>query len=718
MKKSINILMLIGISAIICGLVTLIGCTVQKFGLEYKSTEGGNIQGEVTQTVKEGEDGSAVTAVADEGYKFVKWSDGVETAERQEKNVTADITVTAEFESLTKYYNLIYIVETEEGQLIGEAYQTVKEGEDGSVIKAVPNEGYKFVKWTDGVETPERQEKNVTRWKSAKAIFERIYYKIKYETNGYGSLLGEISQTVEYGGESKQITAKADAGYKFIKWSDGSKEQTRKETNVLSDKTLTAYFGLTVEYKVANGGGTIVGETMPGAAPGEKFAAVEALANPGYIFCGWSDLAMDNTRQDEAGKSLSEYVAYFEPTEKTFKYDYGENYGKPTASGITLNRKNLKNLTFAMPELSGYSFCGWYADKDYTIKVVNENGVYMLGNSVFTLKSNTLYARWQTREAAEIPVYKLLITFVDEVDAVLHSSVTDTDIQVKSKMCALEREYSYFITAKMNDLLNEWFEGIVKFEVDSYFTLSAVHTESFSRRYTVNDKIDYTLYTKDMPELSNLNGLYHSTLASFNMNDYEYLLRSGSGSGSAKYGCINMENYFMNPTEKLCHKYLSMVKSGQRRLSLTTVLTFMHKFVYACEQTFYGGLTSFYQVIENKQGSLDICKWYLLGKADYNGEKVGIPREYWLHKLDVIVAYACLPVNSNTAGYTVMIDNGNEIRFARGKISYGSSLTIKAVPLEGYRFVKWSDGVVSETRHDSNIISYLEIKVIFEKITN
>ncbi len=712
--------MLICISAIICGLVTLIGCTVQKFGLEYKSTEGGKIQGEVTQTVKEGEDGSAVTAVADEGYKFVKWSDGVETAERQEKNVTADIKVTAEFESLTKNYKVIYVVETAEGQLIGEAYQTVKEGEDGSVVKAVPNEGYRFVKWSDGVETAERQEKAVTSWKAVKAMFERIYYKIKYETNGYGSLLGETSQTVEYGSESKEITAKADAGYKFIKWSDGNKEQTRKETNVLSDKTLTAYFGETIEYKVANGGGKIVGETMQGAAPGEKFEVVEALANPGYIFCGWSDLAMDNTRQDEAGKSLSEYVAYFEPMEKTFKYDYGKNYGKPTASGITLNRKNLKNLTFAMPELSGYSFCGWYADKDYKIKVVNENGVYMLGNSVFTLKSDTLYARWQMRAAEEIPVYKLLITFVDEVDAVLHSTVTDTDIQVKNKMCALEREYSYFITAKMNDLLNEWFDGIVKFEVDSYFTLSAVHTESFSGGRTMAGHISHTLYTKNMPELSNLNGLYHSTLASFNMNDYEYLLRSGSGSGSAKYGCINMEDYFVNPTKILCHKYLSDVKSGQKKLSLTTVDTFMHEFVHTCEQTFrYDELTWYHNLLkDNKHDSMDVSKWYLLGEADYNGEKVGIPKEYWLHKLDVAVLYSCLPVNYQTAGYTVKIDNGNEIRFGYGKISYGSSLTIKAVPLEGYRFVKWSDGVVSETRHDSNIISYLEIKAIFEKITN
>jgi uncharacterized repeat protein (TIGR02543 family) len=47
--------------------------------------------------VKYGENGSEVTAVPNDGYHFVKWSDDVETAERTDTNVTADITVTAEF---------------------------------------------------------------------------------------------------------------------------------------------------------------------------------------------------------------------------------------------------------------------------------------------------------------------------------------------------------------------------------------------------------------------------------------------------------------------------------------------------------------------------------------------------------------------------------------------------------------------------------------------
>ena len=45
-----------------------------------------------------GADGTLVTAVPNTGYHFVDWSDGVLTAVRTDLNVTANITVTANFE--------------------------------------------------------------------------------------------------------------------------------------------------------------------------------------------------------------------------------------------------------------------------------------------------------------------------------------------------------------------------------------------------------------------------------------------------------------------------------------------------------------------------------------------------------------------------------------------------------------------------------------------
>ena len=49
------------------------------------------------QTVNYGADGTPVTAVPNTGYHFVDWSDGVLTAARTDLDVTANLSVTANF---------------------------------------------------------------------------------------------------------------------------------------------------------------------------------------------------------------------------------------------------------------------------------------------------------------------------------------------------------------------------------------------------------------------------------------------------------------------------------------------------------------------------------------------------------------------------------------------------------------------------------------------
>jgi hypothetical protein len=68
------------------------------FTLTYTAGANGSIVGPNPQSVEEGDDGLTVTATPDEGYEFVAWSDGVETAARRDMNVQEAITVTATFD--------------------------------------------------------------------------------------------------------------------------------------------------------------------------------------------------------------------------------------------------------------------------------------------------------------------------------------------------------------------------------------------------------------------------------------------------------------------------------------------------------------------------------------------------------------------------------------------------------------------------------------------
>ena len=65
--------------------------------VNYQAKEGGRIAGRAQQTVIKGNTASKVTAVPEEGFRFVCWSDGSKEPERQEVMIGKDVTVTAIF---------------------------------------------------------------------------------------------------------------------------------------------------------------------------------------------------------------------------------------------------------------------------------------------------------------------------------------------------------------------------------------------------------------------------------------------------------------------------------------------------------------------------------------------------------------------------------------------------------------------------------------------
>ena len=64
---------------------------------DVKDELGGVIFGELSQTIKAGQTGSPVQAIADDGYVFVGWTDGFESAFRADANVRESFRVAAVF---------------------------------------------------------------------------------------------------------------------------------------------------------------------------------------------------------------------------------------------------------------------------------------------------------------------------------------------------------------------------------------------------------------------------------------------------------------------------------------------------------------------------------------------------------------------------------------------------------------------------------------------
>ena len=140
------------------------------------------------------------------------------------------------------------------GSISGNAVQKLFAGWNGSPVEAIPNDGYVFERWSDGVTTATRTDNNVTSDITVTAEFRRIELTLTYTAGTGGSITGETSQPVLYGESGTAVTAVPEEGYVFVRWSDGVTTATRTDSNVTSDITVTAEFAPDADYEPFAGG--------------------------------------------------------------------------------------------------------------------------------------------------------------------------------------------------------------------------------------------------------------------------------------------------------------------------------------------------------------------------------------------------------------------------------------------------------------------------------
>ena len=148
---------------------------------------------------------------------------------------------------------------------------------------------------------------------------------------------------------------------------------------------------------------------------------------------------------------------------------------------------------------------------------------------------------------------------------------------------------------------------------------------------------------------------------------------------------------------------------------------YFHEFAHTVELNFdleYG--VHYVQQISPFEDRFDATMLLLLNKFVIDGSNVGIPPEYWTHDCEVRINYVVEPIDMEDHGKIVVPgetdDRPSWITYVALSVHYGSDFSVEAIPDDGYRFVKWSDGVTTAIRYDTNIISMINVKAIFEKI--
>ncbi|MFA5107733.1 MAG: M14-type cytosolic carboxypeptidase, partial [Patescibacteria group bacterium] len=333
---------------------------IDTFTLTYTAGANGTITGTTPQTVNYGADGTEVTAVPATGYHFTSWSDGVLTAARTDTNVTDDITVTASFAINT--YTLTYTAGAN-GSITGTTPQTVNYGADGSEVFAVPDTGYHFTSWSDGVLTAARTDENVTGNISVTASFAINTYTLTYTAGANGSITGTTPQTVNYGADGTEVTAVPDTGYHFTSWSDGVLTTVRTDTNVTANVTVTANFAIdtfTLTY-TAGSHGSITGTTPQTVNYGADGSEVTAVPATGYHFTSWSDGVLTAARTDTTIVANLTVTASFAINTYTLTYTAGSHGSITGTTPQTVNYGADGSVVTAVPS-TNYHFVDWSDD--------------------------------------------------------------------------------------------------------------------------------------------------------------------------------------------------------------------------------------------------------------------------------------------------------------------------------------------------------------------
>ena len=547
-------------------------------------------------------------------------------------------------------YTIEYRVDSQCGRINGVVYQRIYKGEDAHAVEAEAKEGYKFVGWSDGVKSAWRQDKDIQGDMTVYAEFEKEKYEVRYTAGEGGRIEGKPEQEVAYREDGEPVTAVAEFGYMFVKWSDGNESAERQDTWIMEPLEVAA-----------------------------EFARIE----------------------------------------KTYQYNYNYATGGDEEKEVKIHIDHMDAAEFPVPIKEHSIFGGWYADKERTIAVTDAKGNRVIGQELFSVQTDTLYAKWTAEEEVN---YKILLVFVTEIDAHGPLDVYGHTIDLEYTLTEEEQKLCKMIPRKLEEKLNEIFYGLINFEIDAYYTKEPVTNDmiSGSTGDPINSPISIT--AEDIPEVRPLINKYRAVLTTFNLNDYDekYHTTMLGGLGSRKFAKIYLDSFLDGiDIESMWDTRHERYEDQWNNL----LETYLHEFCHTIEKDF--GYADYHDAVftdrDVYKSTLEVTEEYLLGLAEYEGELVGVPYDYWIGYVDEIIVryYTIMPLNGGYVAWGELQmehvqDTSSQVV---QEVSYGGTAdAVTAVAYPGYRFVKWSDGVTTATRRDENITSFFQVWAIFEPI--
>ena len=309
-----------------------------------------------------------LTAIANNGYHFVQWSDGV-TDNPRTITVNSNATYYAQF-AINNYTINAVTSDVSMGSVTGGGIYTYL---TQVTLQATPAQNHRFVQWNDGITTNPRIV-IVTADSTFTAQFEPMeQYTVTVVSDNpqRGSVSGGGTF---YAGTQIDIIATALTNYTFSHWSDGNTESHRTIT-VNGTATYTAYFaGLQYHVNVYSNDDNMGTVSGGGSFEYGQQATVTATPSDGCRFVRWNNGVETNPYTFTVYNDVN-LIATFERNNDVKEVE-GEVYNV-IVEGSTVHVVGADNEELRIFDMTGREL---YRSKQYSGEGIDlpSSGIYLI----------------------------------------------------------------------------------------------------------------------------------------------------------------------------------------------------------------------------------------------------------------------------------------------------------------------------------------------------
>ena len=669
---------------------------IATYELSVKATEGGTVYNGMTGSydtafVARYQENETIylSANAESGYTFEKWSDGV-TSEWRNIQLTQDTALTAIFHPyvhLTIRNNIAGGYIGVSGNWYGYEYTdttAIYSFAYGSDVQltANPYDGYRFAGWSNGEKSLQcmvtmNGDVEISA-KFEKAEAELKQYEVKITTTGKGQGYFNMYQDwisgTYYEGTEMTVTAYPQENSIFVEWSDGKKDNPRKfvvnDTINIQARFDIKQISLTV--RAEEGGKIVKGES--GTYDYGTEVVIAAEANAHYNFTGWSDGRTSNPRTVYLYQDTV-ITAQFEAIPQYSLSVEAEKGGKILVAG-------MKDWgTKYTDQLDQYSMVSVRAQADSLYRFIGwSDGVMAQQRTLIMTKNYDIKAQFE-----RLPIFQLTLR-AGEGGKVMANGMTDYGTTWTQ---SYDQSELVNLSAKANDgyAFVQWSDGNKDASRSLYLTKDTVLEASFLpvRKLTLTAEVGGSI-----------------------LFEGQALAQEGDVYTVVHGAVVNLTAV---PAEG--YRFISWsdtVKTLQRTLTVTADLSLKAQFAVA------GGDIKQYEVkvgvsgdgqgtVSNVSGTYyegDVIEVAAIAAENSefvcwsdsittNPRTITVDKNITLNAIFVIKQIS-LTISATEGG--VVNDSA-----ANGIYPYGTSVLIKATPNESFHFAQWSDGNTTPSRY-------------------